>query len=51
MRGLDSASPRLLVSVEAVENWDGEMISWLAPEGSRESGFFKEHVISKDCVF
>lgn len=51
MRGLDSESPWLLVFVEAVENWDGEMISWSMPEGSWELEFFEVHAISKDCVF
>lgn len=51
MRGEDSGSPGLLVSVEAVESWDGEMISWLEPESSWELGFFEEHVISNDGVF
>lgn len=49
MTGEHPGSPWLLVSVGAVED-SGEMISWLAPEGSWELGFFEERAISKDGV-
>ena len=42
-------SPLLLGSAEAVEDWDGEMISGLASEGSWEVGCFEELVASEGC--
>lgn len=51
MRGEGSGSPRLLASAEAVEDWDGEMISWSDSEGiSWDLGSFEELVASKDEV-
>lgn len=51
MRGEGSGSPRLLGSAEAVEDWDGEMISWSDSEGiSWDLGSFEELVASKDEV-
>lgn len=51
MRGEGSRSPRLLGSAEAVEDWDGEMISWSDSEGiSWDLGSFEELVASKDEV-
>lgn len=43
-------SPLLLGSAEAVEDWDGEMISGLASEGSWEVGCFEALVASEGWV-
>lgn len=43
----DSGAPLLLGSAEAVEDWDGEVISWLASEGGWGVRFFEELVVSE----
>lgn len=43
----DSGDPLLLGSAEAVEDWDGEVISWLASEGGSGVRFLEEMVVSE----
>lgn len=47
MEGEDSGSAWLLGSADAVQDWDEEVTSWLASEGSWGLGFFEAPVSSK----